>query len=152
MRLKACSVDFSIACVNPGTLFNRLYRILLRIIALLLHILDMKGRILIIYMLIALIASQSVWAMLDEHSVIGDTAGSQELRHDGHAAEASDKGQHSDDAESCVHCCHCHFHQTSFLPPSNSFVQQTGRGAKAMDYLAWLTEAHLTTPFRPPIH
>ncbi|WP_154653799.1 hypothetical protein [Spongiibacter marinus] len=111
----------------------------------------MKSHIRIIYMLVALIASQSVWAMLDEHGVNGDTAASEELRHDGHAADASDKGQHSDDAESCVHCCHCHFHQTSFLPPSNALVERTSRGTKAMSYLAWLTEANQTTPFRPPI-
>lgn len=115
-------------------------------------LIDMKSHIRIIYMLVALIASQSVWAMLDEHGISGDTAASEQLRHDGHSADVSDKEQHSDDAESCVHCCHCHFHQTTFLPPSNALVEQTGRGTKAMNYFAWLTEAHQTTPFRPPIH
>lgn len=111
----------------------------------------MQGRIRIIYMLIALIASQSAWAMLDEHGVISDTIANEELRHDGHLADVIDQEKHSDDTESCLHCCHCHFHQPSFLPSSNSRVEQTSRGVKATDYFAWLTEPYQTVPFRPPI-
>tara|TARA_R100000687_G_scaffold81922_3_gene79877 strand:+ start:3592 stop:3930 length:339 start_codon:yes stop_codon:yes gene_type:complete len=111
----------------------------------------MKSRIRIIYILVALIASQSVWAMLDEHGINGDAAASEELRHDGHAADAGDSKQHSADAESCAHCCHCHFHQISFVPPSDSYFEPSSQDTRAPGYNAWLTEAHPTTPFRPPI-
>ena len=112
----------------------------------------MKRRVRIIYILIALLASQSAWSMLDEHGVNGSaTPPSDELRHDGHAADDNDEFQHADDAESCIHCCHCHFHQISYVPPSESSLGLAAGEANSPGYSALLTEAYPNTPFRPPI-
>lgn len=112
----------------------------------------MKLRIKIIYLLIALLASQSVWSMLDEHGF--DSSGAQtadELRHDGHTANNKDDYRHSDDAESCIHCCHCHFHQHAFVLSSEPMTGQQNKEAAAFSYVAILRDAHPGSPFRPPI-
>lgn len=111
----------------------------------------MKRRVRIIYILIALLASQSVWSMLDEHGISNAAPTTGELRHDGHAADDQGERQHADDAESCIHCCHCHFHQISYVPPSESSLELAVREATSSGYSALLTEAYPNTPFRPPI-
>lgn len=111
----------------------------------------MNRHLRLIYLLIALVACQSVWGLMDEHSAGGDLASASiELRHDGHDADA-DGGPHQDDSKGCLHCCHCHFHQVSFIPPSQEPLGLMPYRVPVTGRTQALPEGHPADLFKPPI-
>ena len=108
----------------------------------------------IIYMLIMLIASQSVWSMLDEHSFSADNAAAHEdLLHDSSFPKdvAPPIGGVQESAENCLHCCHCHFHQILVIPLAAAAFDALLMGASPSFKQPSLADAHVKDLLRPPI-
>lgn len=106
----------------------------------------------IIYLLIALIASQSAWAMLDEHS-FGDTAPASEQA--APELQVLDLLQPTDsdhgETAGCMHCCHCHFHPVFAIQP-NAFDMVLAKRPNKLFRLAQApANGYLKKLLRPPI-
>lgn len=110
-------------------------------------------------MLIMLIASQSVWSMLDEHSFNADKdVPHEELVHqtdtqpdDDMQASDSQASGSQESGESCLHCCHCHFHQIMVIPPAVASFDSLAARTSPSFRPSPLADAHANDVFRPPI-
>ncbi len=111
------------------------------------------------YLLVILVAMQSVLAVADVHQIHQADAAHLEFAGDDGLASVSDDGTASDSVEpnqptntalDCQHCCHCHSPQVNFLSdicPNSAY--DSGRQPLA-DLSGSVPSSHPSSLYRPP--
>lgn len=107
------------------------------------------------YLLLALMAVQSITAVADVHSV--HQSGVEHLSFDDHEHEYghdhSSKHSHAEfsDEPDCNHCCHCHGHSTPAILTVALMVASPNTSYSISAYLADIAPEPLANFLRPPI-
>ncbi len=109
------------------------------------------------YLLLALMAVQSVTAMADVHSA--HQTGVEHLSFDAHDHENQDGYDHNSkhghaeffDEPDCHHCCHCHGHTTTAILAVSLSIHSLDNPYILSAYLADIAPEPLANFLRPPI-